>query len=121
MKKHTRIYESLVILLFILFFCQLYILKGADFNESYFVEKINHSDYLIKYQINRSELPIGPVEGNLFEVQIHSSKSYHFSRVTTKCIYSKTRPLVPIGVISKTIKDGNKYSGYYAKIKNGLT
>jgi len=59
MKQSSRIIESLIIFLVISLFFQLYIAKGAEDS----VHNLDTNSF-ISDQINRPELPIGPVEGN---------------------------------------------------------
>lgn len=58
MKRSSRIFESLIILLIIFLFFQLYIAKGAESSRH------NLENNFYQVQINRPELPIGPVVGN---------------------------------------------------------
>jgi hypothetical protein len=120
MKKDTKIYESLVILLFILFFCQLYVSKGADFDKSHFVEKINYSDYLIKYQINHPELPIGPVEGNCLKCRFIPANPIIFLELLLNAPLAKTDHWFRKELSFKQlIWMVSQYKGYYATTKYG--
>jgi len=59
MKQSSRIFESLVILLAIFLFFQLYIFKSVEIQG----HNLNENKFN-SIQINRPELPIGPVVGN---------------------------------------------------------